>query len=81
MALIIESTALATRNIWDTIVTREAVSQASKELRKQYGEVEMRHSKGGHILSIQETEANRLVGAGERSPRVAELILRRPGRD
>jgi len=41
----IESTTLATRNIWNTIVTRDAMSQASKELRKQYGKVKMRHSR------------------------------------
>jgi hypothetical protein len=55
----IKSTVLATGNIWNTILTREDVSQAIKELRKQYGKVEMRRSRGGHILSIRETETNR----------------------
>ena len=45
----IESTALATENLRNTMVTLDAMSQANKELRKQYGKVdvgkiEVRHS-------------------------------------
>jgi hypothetical protein len=50
----IESTALARRNIWDTIVKRDPMSQASKELHNQYGKVEMRLSRGGHIFFIRD---------------------------
>ena len=37
----IESTALATENLRNTIVTLDAMSQANKELRKQYGKVDI----------------------------------------
>jgi len=98
----IESTALATENLRNTMVTLDAMSQANKELRKQYGKVdidkiEVRHSGDGHVVLItRDTGADRcflvgsvehairhggVVGAGERSPRVAEPILCRPRRD
>lgn len=37
----IESTALATENLRNTMVTLDAMSQANKELRKQYGKVDI----------------------------------------
>lgn len=37
----IESTALATENLRNTMVTLDAMSQANKELRKQYGKVDV----------------------------------------
>lgn len=45
----IESTALATENLRNTMVTLDAMQQANKELRKQYGKIdidkiEVRHS-------------------------------------
>lgn len=45
----IESTALATENLRNTMVTLDAMTQANKELRKQYGnidvdKIEVRHS-------------------------------------
>jgi hypothetical protein len=52
----------------DTVVTRDPMSQASKELHNQYGKVVlrwremrlMRLSRGGHVmLSIRDTETNR----------------------
>ena len=51
----IESTALATENLRNTMVTLDAMSQANKELRKQYGKVdigkiEVRHSSGRHVV-------------------------------
>jgi hypothetical protein len=91
----IESTALATENLRNTMVTLDAMSQANKELRKQYGKIDIGKIevrallRDGHVVF----DANLLViveyairhggafGAGERSPRVAESILCRPGRD
>ncbi|KAF8489460.1 vacuolar protein sorting-associated protein 60 [Russula emetica] len=37
----IESTALATENLRNTMVTLDAMSQANKELRKQYGKIDI----------------------------------------
>ena len=37
----IESTALATENLRNTMVTLDAMTQANKELRKQYGKVDI----------------------------------------
>lgn len=52
----IESTALATENLRNTMVTLDAMSQANKELRKQYGKIDIgkievrpfRGADGGH---------------------------------
>ena len=37
----IESTALATENLRNTMVTLDAMTQANKELRKQYGKIDI----------------------------------------
>lgn len=37
----IESTALATENLRNTMVTLDAMTQANKELRKQYGKIDV----------------------------------------
>ena len=37
----IESTALATENLRNTMVTLDAMQQANKELRKQYGKIDI----------------------------------------
>jgi len=37
----IESTALATENLHNTMATLDAMSQANKELRKQYGKIDV----------------------------------------
>jgi charged multivesicular body protein 5 len=55
----IESTALATENLRNTMVTLDAMSQANKELRKQYGKIdvgkiEVRHSGDGHVVLPRE---------------------------
>jgi hypothetical protein len=49
-----ESTALATRNIWNTIVTRDAMSQANKEPRKQYGKVVCRTCNTTELLVLEQ---------------------------
>ena len=65
----IESTALATENLRNTMVTLDAMTQANKELRKQYGKIdigkiEVRHSfRGGRTLSSSPHERPRLIAA------------------
>lgn len=61
----IESTALATENLRNTMVTLDAMSQANKELRKQYGKIdigkiEVRRLEHGHISSYG--DRRRLIG-------------------
>lgn len=62
----IESTALATENLRNTMVTLDAMSQANKELRKQYGKIdidkiEVRRSGDGHVILLR--ERRRLIAA------------------
>jgi charged multivesicular body protein 5 len=62
----IESTALATDNLRNTMVTLDAMSQANKELRKQYGKIdigkiEVRRSRDGHVVLPR--ERRRLIAA------------------
>ena len=62
----IESTALATENLRNTMVTLDAMSQANKELRKQYGKIdigkiEVCRSGDGHVVLPQ--EIRRLIAA------------------
>ncbi len=56
----IESTALATENLRNTMVTLDAMSQANKELRKQYGKIdigkiEVRQLGDRHVVFPRET--------------------------
>jgi hypothetical protein len=60
----IESTALATENLRNTMVTLDAMSQANKELRKQYGKIdigkiEVRAISAGEDMS---SSSSRLIG-------------------
>jgi charged multivesicular body protein 5 len=52
----IESTALATENLRNTMVTLDAMSQANKELRKQYGKVDIGkiEVRRGHVVLPRE---------------------------
>ena len=61
----IESTALATENLRNTMVTLDAMSQANKELRKQYGKIdigkiEVRAISAGADMSS--SSSSRLIG-------------------
>lgn len=64
----IESTALATENLRSTMVTLDAMSQANKELRKQYGKIdigkiEVRSFRGADGTPPSQRAGPRLIAA------------------
>jgi Snf7 len=60
----IESTALATENLRNTMVTLDAMSQANKELRKQYGKIDIGKIEVRAISSGEDksSSSSRLIG-------------------
>jgi hypothetical protein len=57
----IESTALATENLRNTMVTLDAMEQANKELRKQYGKFDIDKIEVRDYLDFSGDEAYRLL--------------------
>jgi charged multivesicular body protein 5 len=62
----IESTALATENLRNTMVTLDAMTQANKELRKQYGKIDIGKievcpfiRRTGHAVVLRPSRVNR----------------------